>query len=635
MKWIKLFLIIALTLGAPVQVTFAGGSAGGGSGGLSEYVDDADWTDSTSSHGLIGGIYQSTPQTITDGDTGPIQVDDNGRVVITTGDEDVAHVSGDPGVLVFGVRQSTQADFGADGDNIPFSINDNGELRVTGASGTQFTEDSVHSSGDNLSMAGVVRNDTLAALCTTDGDNCVLQVDANGAVYVNVAAGGGFADDADFTAGTTAGTPAQGVYESTPTSVTDGDLGIVGISSTRRLLVDISDGAGAVNVICDSGCAGGTQHAEDDVAANLDVGTLALYLRDDTPTASTAANNDYEPAHLDGFGSQYVTLTDAAGAAVDASTINPTTATTWGLHAEDTASSNGQTGSPLLSVRRDTLTAGNFATADADFTWTGTDNYGALWVTQTDNLGNVLAQIEDVAHVTADPGIMLLGVENEDQATLAAGDKDYTPIATTLQGNVLVELIGGTTAVTATNLDVQIGGSDTLTVAAHAVTNAGTFATQATLDAETTKVIGTVNLSATDNAVLDTIDAQLDKIVTDPCTALAPNYIKIDIVDTTTTEIINESASNFVHICSMVLVTNAANNVAIVEDATDACADPDAGVVGGVTAAEGFVLAANGGLTLGNGRGTVLKTASTAMNVCIIASASTQLTGGVTYVYSP
>ena len=40
----------------------------------SVYADDANWTDSTSKHTLVGGIYQSTPQSITDGDTGPLQV---------------------------------------------------------------------------------------------------------------------------------------------------------------------------------------------------------------------------------------------------------------------------------------------------------------------------------------------------------------------------------------------------------------------------------------------------------------------------------------------------------------------------------------------------------------------------------
>jgi len=44
--------------------------------------------------------------------------------------EDLAHSSGDKGVMFLGVRQSVQADFGADGDYVPLSINDTGQLRV-------------------------------------------------------------------------------------------------------------------------------------------------------------------------------------------------------------------------------------------------------------------------------------------------------------------------------------------------------------------------------------------------------------------------------------------------------------------------------------------------------------------------
>lgn len=48
----------------------------------STYVDDEDWTALTSSHWLIGGVYQSTPGTITDGDTGPFRVNQNGALHI-------------------------------------------------------------------------------------------------------------------------------------------------------------------------------------------------------------------------------------------------------------------------------------------------------------------------------------------------------------------------------------------------------------------------------------------------------------------------------------------------------------------------------------------------------------------------
>ena len=49
------------------------------------YVDDADWTALTSSHYLFGGIYQSSPGSITDGDTGPVRLSVNGAMHIHDG----------------------------------------------------------------------------------------------------------------------------------------------------------------------------------------------------------------------------------------------------------------------------------------------------------------------------------------------------------------------------------------------------------------------------------------------------------------------------------------------------------------------------------------------------------------------
>lgn len=128
---------------------------------------------------------------VTNAGTFAVQVDGSALTALQLIDnlvlaEDAAHQTGDPGVQVLGVRQSSQADFGADGDYVPLSIDDDGGLRVS-------------------IVAGAGSGGTAAA------------------------------DDADFVAGTTSGTPAMGVYESTPTSVTDGDLGTVGITSDRRL----------------------------------------------------------------------------------------------------------------------------------------------------------------------------------------------------------------------------------------------------------------------------------------------------------------------------------------------------------------------------------------------------------------
>lgn len=46
------------------------------------YADNAAWTDNLSRHYLVGGIYQSVPQSITDGRTAPILLDANGRQII-------------------------------------------------------------------------------------------------------------------------------------------------------------------------------------------------------------------------------------------------------------------------------------------------------------------------------------------------------------------------------------------------------------------------------------------------------------------------------------------------------------------------------------------------------------------------
>lgn len=169
----------------------------------------------------------------TDGDYAPLQVDSSGRlrviadldvVNLSEKDEDSAHTSGDTGDYVLAVRadaRPTDANTSADGDYASFFVNANGELYVkatdtdallttidadTSSIATDAStiagdttsidatltalsqdEDAAHTSGDAGIQALAVRNDTLAALADTDGDYAPLQVDADGALYVNVA----------------------------------------------------------------------------------------------------------------------------------------------------------------------------------------------------------------------------------------------------------------------------------------------------------------------------------------------------------------------------------------------------------------------------------------------------------------
>lgn len=195
--------------------------------------------------------------------------------------EDAAHTSGDVGVMALAVRQNSQSDLGADGDYVPLTIDDSGGVRVS-------------------IVAGAGSGGTAAA------------------------------DDADFTAGTTQGTPAMGVYESTPTSVTDGDLGTVGITQKRALKVAVVDDAGAEVALATvselananalhttladgNGDAVNPTKAEDAAHTSGDIGIPALAVRRDTAAVGSGTDGDYSTLNVNSAGRLYTSSTvDAA-----------------------------------------------------------------------------------------------------------------------------------------------------------------------------------------------------------------------------------------------------------------------------------------------------------------------------------
>ena len=123
----------------------------------------------------------------------------------------------------------------------------------------------------------------------------------------------------------------------------------------------------------------------------------------------------------------------------------------------------------------------------------------------------------------------------------------------------------------------------------------------------------------------------------DPCTYVAKTHIPINISTATTTELTSAlaGASTHYYVCSIDLVTAAANNVALVDDDTDNCASVTSGLAGGTTAASGWNFAANGGLAKGNGSATVFKTGGTNRVICLVTSAATQLSGSIQVVAAP
>ncbi len=123
----------------------------------------------------------------------------------------------------------------------------------------------------------------------------------------------------------------------------------------------------------------------------------------------------------------------------------------------------------------------------------------------------------------------------------------------------------------------------------------------------------------------------------DPCSGVAKTYIPIDITTATTTELTPSlaGASTYYHVCAFHVVTTAANNVALVDDDTDGCGSVTASLAGGLTAGEGWNLAANGGMTFGNGTGTVMRAQTANSVLCLVTSAATQLSGQIVVAAAP
>lgn len=121
----------------------------------------------------------------------------------------------------------------------------------------------------------------------------------------------------------------------------------------------------------------------------------------------------------------------------------------------------------------------------------------------------------------------------------------------------------------------------------------------------------------------------------DPCQREAKTVHVVNVATATTTEIANQVASEFFYICSINLVTAAAQTFALVEDDTDTCGSPTAGLNGGTSAATGWSFAANGGLTMGDGTSTIMKTTTANRYFCYITGQAAQISGTITYVSAP
>jgi hypothetical protein len=112
---------------------------------------------------------------------------------------------------------------------------------------------------------------------------------------------------------------------------------------------------------------------------------------------------------------------------------------------------------------------------------------------------------------------------------------------------------------------------------------------------------------------------------------VADSVADVNISTATTTLIVTGVAGRQVRIGAWHLTTAGADNVAWIEGTGATCGTGTAGMAGGTTAASGYNFLANGSMAQGTGFGTVLRTITAGDSVCLVTSATVQLSGQVDY----
>lgn len=296
-------------------------------------------------------------------------------------------------------------------------------------------------------------------------------------------------------------------------------------------------------------------------------------------------------------------------------------------------------------------TGGNLAAIKADV-----DKIPALG--QALAAGSVPVILPAATITTLTPPAAITNFANETGGNLAtiAGAVSATKMKTSAaDGDVFVRCNSGTTCPVNATLSAETSKViGTVNVAASqtiAVTNTGTFAVQAasTLGAETTKVIGTVRNLGNAGAIFDgptgsavpanavaigVSDGTNTRIpVMDPCGYLAWTYYYVSVAANTQIAVAAGTGKNY-YICQMaILPVAAAATINLVSSATagNACAtSTTAFLTGGTTAATGASVAINGGFILPATGHAWAVTQATNHAFCIFASAA--VTGVVAYV---
>jgi hypothetical protein len=392
--------------------------------------------------------------------------------------EDAAAAANPVGTVPILVRTDTPAgQVSADGDNIAQRgtnfgaafvqvVDSSGAFVNTFGGGVQYTEDAASAANPVGNALILVRDDAPAGLVSANQDNIAARGTNAGEMYVKHL-------DTMIVNGSGVTQPVSAASLPLPT----------GASTAAKQPALGTAGAASADVITVQGIAGMTKLlvTPDSVALPANQSVNVAQINGVTPLMGAGNTGTGSPRVTIATDQAAIPITVAAGAATIAK-------------AEDAASVSADVGVPAMAIQL--ATPADLAGTDADYAmlqmsagrlWasvkvdtalpTGANAIGKLAANSGVDIGDVdvttvgtitpgtaatsLGKAEDAGHTSGDVGVMALVVRNDTRGTLAGTDLDYAPLQLNASGDLRVD-----------------ASAVTLTVAAHAVTNAGTFVVQ-------------------------------------------------------------------------------------------------------------------------------------------------------------
>jgi hypothetical protein len=240
---------------------------------------------------------------------------------------------------------------------------------------------------------------------------------------------------------------------------------------------------------------------------------------------------------------------------------------------------------------------------------------------------------------TAAPGAQNTApVNTELPAPLAAGDTMDNPTAPWVLAAVMCWNTSSSKMMRCPTSTAGAGASDTNTPRSVTASDSPDVVTLGATSDAASSAGGTGSLSAKLRLMTTQLNSIQSAVSADACVTGAKQFIPINISTATTTELTASlaGASNYYYVCSINIGPVAgAQNIALVDDDTDGCGSVTSGLAGGTTAAAGWNIAANGGLALGTGAGSIARTNGTNRVICAVTSANVQTSGVMVVVAAP